>query len=800
MNGRTIRKYLFLPLVAIAALSMTGCTKGEYTAPGGTVNESGFRLSVVTKNMSREEVVTRASDPKTEAEREIKELHVFLFGPDGKYLQARQDGGGHSYQGYQSVKGTSTLRIDNEGFADNAYASRATVYVVANVEPGTFGNLTEEGYPERIPDETAFEAFHYEPISYKTLLERPASGMPMVGKSNKTVDLTQAKGEVVIEMKALMARIDFSFKVSSSSGEIGKLPSLNLTDYKVSNMATSVPLIAPDSESSLDRDGDGIAEKVTEREGVMDPTSGIIYNQSGEATLSFYVFENLRKPGYEGAYPYPDSIASDAYQCYKPLLAVRKDGDTIPATRLVIGGIYTDADDLTYTATCTIYLGSDPVSDFNVRRNHQYRNRVTISGITRTDDHSGNSVTFDARINVETTNPYYISLLRHKNLDAHFNITPMDIYLYDTERNPSMDIEVKDPEKNDWVRIERVPASVMASGNAEDYQISHPGQAYAAGTGKRRFFTTDLLTDPDQLADNTRYDDVLDRDRIYIYADENISTKSRKADLVLTYKENGQPVGEPHTVTLEQHGLLKVSVENAGIHQYYIYAEAYEEYLDYYDPLSSWTTDQVYDGLSWGPSDMGNINTGLGGFLPRRDAIEGFFNGRKNTIAILMEQGIYGQNDGFLGDGSPTQPLQAMVLDVKPSTAAEYCYRKNKTDGDGMISYDNMRWYLPTIRELENTLTTYYASTPEFQNSFYWSCNPAQRPFQLGDISIMEATSYARATMAHQVDGRIVHKPSGTDQYYDPDLGPASPYGKALRTTVLRIRAVYRPADDAEID
>ena len=82
MNGRTIRKYLFLPLVAIAALSMTGCTKGEYTAPGGTVNESGFRLSVVTKSMSRKEVVTRASDPKTEAEREIKELHVFLFGPD----------------------------------------------------------------------------------------------------------------------------------------------------------------------------------------------------------------------------------------------------------------------------------------------------------------------------------------------------------------------------------------------------------------------------------------------------------------------------------------------------------------------------------------------------------------------------------------------------------------------------------------------------------------------------------------------------------------------------------------------
>lgn len=97
---------------------------------------------------------------------------------------------------------------------------------------------------------------------------------------------------------------------------------------------------------------------------------------------------------------------------------------------------------------------------------------------------------------------------------------------------------------------------------------------------------------------------MLDRDRIYIYADENISTKSRKADLVLTYKENGQPVGEPHTVTLEQHGLLKVSVENAGIHQYYIYAEAYEEYLDYYDPLSRGrrircTTDCHGDRPTW---------------------------------------------------------------------------------------------------------------------------------------------------------------------------------------------------------
>ena len=157
---------------------------------------------------------------------------------------------------------------------------------------------------------------------------------------------------------------------------------------------------------------------------------------------------------------------------------------------------------------------------------------------------------------------------------------------------------------------------------------------------------------------------------------------------MLTYKENGQPVGEPHTVTLEQHGLLKVSVENAGIHQIISMRKPMKSIWDYDDLFSLVDTDG--SGVRRIVTDCPTLEISipdLAEVRPRRDAI-GRFNGRKNTIAIRLEQGIYGQNDGFLGDGSPTQPLQAMVLDVKPSTAAEYCYRKNKTDGDGMISYD----------------------------------------------------------------------------------------------------------------
>lgn len=56
-------------------------------------------------------------------------------------------------------------------------------------------------------------------------------------------------------------------------------------------------------QSDLDPDGDGEADDVKDMKEVPDPTQDIIYNQSGEATLSFYVFENLREPGTRNTLP-----------------------------------------------------------------------------------------------------------------------------------------------------------------------------------------------------------------------------------------------------------------------------------------------------------------------------------------------------------------------------------------------------------------------------------------------------------------------------------------------------------------
>lgn len=170
----------------------------------------------------------------------------------------------------------------------------------------------------------------------------------------------------------------------------------------------------------------------------------------------------------------------------------------------------------------------------------------------------------------------------------------------------------------------------------------------------------------------------------------------------------------------------------------------------------------------------------------------------KPTIAILMTTGIFNERYEWLSASMyPTDPARAMQLDDIPQTAAEYCYRKNKTDNSGMISVENTCWYLPAIRELENTLTTYYSIYKDFQDYFYWSSAAAKQR----NIGTTEASEYARATKAWvKSDGSIGHIPSGYNEPYDPNLGSASTGGKALRTERLRIRAVYRPANGGLID
>ena len=85
-----------------------------------------------------------------------------------------------------------------------------------------------------------------------------------------------------------------------------------------------------------------------------------------------------------------------------------------------------------------------------------------------------------------------------------------------------MKVSIADPESHTWIRMERVPAENMENGtlSADMSTDTHlaTGQKWTAGNGKRKYFTTDLVTNT--LAQNTEYTISRSRDRIYFYLDE----------------------------------------------------------------------------------------------------------------------------------------------------------------------------------------------------------------------------------------------------------------------------------------
>lgn len=698
-----------------------------------------MQLSFIASRMNVQQVSTRSSVKKPE-EQTIKTLHIFIFGPDGQYLSSKE---GYPFQGYVSLpENSSTFIVNKEIFQDPIAASNASVYAVANFEPGSLGNITPEGYPEKITQKSDLDNFIYQPLQPTPIDRIPSSGLPMFGKKDN-INLMQDQGNTQISLKSLMARVDINLEIvsSNSDAQTGQYPSLTMTSFSIRNAPSFARLIPTGNTTDLDMDEDGKPDTVTHTIN----TIKTIYNRTGSINLSLYVFENIQQPAISSnSFPYPDGITDDEKQKYKPELAHRD-----KAMSFLLKGIYTTYNYLNYNVSYELFLGNNHTDNFEVQRNRQYINNVTVQGITNRNGNDG-EVTFDARVNVDYTSGYYLSMLRERNFDAHFNVTPLDIYILDPNSNGSIDISIDEPETNNWFRIEYVSAETMRANR------------FLAGTGKRDYFTYDLVTQT--LRNNTSYTGLKNRDRIYFYVDENASVLDRTGSFTVRYKE-GDKIIEEKRVTIEQRGLLRVIVEP----DHWIYAEYYEEYLNHYDPYENINAPQVFtEGLPWGISG----NLGFNGW--NSNAWENYYDGQSWTPTIVNMN---------------RTDMKSLTLNGKPSYAADYCYNKNKRNADGSVytsSNGYADWFLPAIRQLEKITKTYYSQFPEFQNFFYWSAAAAGRKIGL---VVIENQDRARATKATLQNGNISHINSGYDEYYDPSAGTASTGGNALRSQVFRIRA-----------
>lgn len=774
-------------LILLAGLNSCQQDESIYT-PQPTPKGEGCSLSFISDPLQELKVSTRSSDPKNDDEKRINYLYVFFFGSDGNYLEGGYlEGYGNApEQGgyYAPGEGVTTIKISNEiaNFTDPDLAKSATVYAVANVDPSLFSTLDENGRPSNITKLSDLENFVYKP-SGTLSVGLPTNGMPMVGK--KTLDLTSTTNETdrTINLKALMARIDVNIQLNSDITD-NQLPSMLLTRWTVKNAPTQVTFNEPTdntSETSLSAD--------TKTDVIGSERTQLIYNKQGSIAFTFYMFEN-RQNATSTSFDYPEGIEEYQKQRYKPQLA----NDN--ATYVEMQSEYTTYNNATYSVTYKLYLGSNHTDNFQVKRNHQYKNDITIKGLT-SQENAGGEFNYDARVNIEDQgNKYYISILRERNHDAHCCVTPMDVYLFDENANPSMTIEFEnntdlDKDRKPWIRMEKIPAENMEAGTLpngmteDDHLIT--GGNYTAGHGKRKYFTTDLVTSTLAKTGKTITIDN-SRDRVYFYIDENLQLTDRTATVTLIYKENGAEVSR-RTVEIGQVHLLPVTLrDNQGT----IYMEQYEEYLDHYDPLDEHQTDQIYNGLPWAEAGSTLAN----------QTIEQLY---ENWWLSAVTSTAYDDPFLVINDGLPYSSFiiyradqGQMTLNEQPLSAAQYCHNKNKRNQNGIVpaeyqshgyaitvgnnTYEEKsneaKWFLPGIRQMEDALTQYYTTYREFQSEYYWSCSAGERD---GGTSGQDGTR-ARATKVNS-DGSYVES-GGNGHWYERGMG-----GYAKRTEVLRIRA-----------
>lgn len=814
-----ILRYSVLLLLMSSVFS--SCYNDDIIGHEYTENSSGSSLQFISDPMQRYQVTTRASYTKDDAEKEIHNIHVFFFDKGGNYLKGgyltgypdAPDEGGY----YFLAEGVTSLKIDNESLTTDAES--AIIYAVANVDPSMFPINENTGRPTNVETLAQLEEMDFSIGNEKLSLGIPENGIPMVSKVEMNLVNPSSK-EHILELTSLMSRIDVNIKLESDITD-NNYPSLTLVDWTAKNLPLKGAFSEPTGNAQT---GDKWPEE-TWTKSINTPLQRTIYNKNGEISFSFYMFENIQKAEWiadEGEVwqgtPDPDNPASlypseiiekeeNKYQMqrYKPYLANSN------ATAVELHAFYstyneTGSGAATYEVRYTLYLGANYTDNFEVKRNHKYENNITIKGLTQVGTNPDH-ITFDARVNVkDQANEYYIAMLRERNHDAHFCVTPMDIYLFkDVEGsnvNPTMEVILGEVSEGseipssipEWIRMEKICAADMKDGTVEqsgfrDYKnggthLSSDREAWCAGNGKRAFFTKDLLTNPDKLAEKGKRVTIdHTRDRVYFYIDENLKLVDREAIVTLIYKENGTEK-KRRTITIGQTHLLPVNTQDGKT----IYMEQYEEYLDHYDPLDEHRTEQIYDGLPWAEKGTTLSNTSFYRLADPND------NWCDKPYLIIFDGLAY---TSYLITMYSNQGI--MTLNSKPLSALQYCHNRNKRNNNGIISslyeedyyhnifdefygtyyrerYNEAKWFLPGIRQMEDALTQYYTTFAEFQDKYYWSCSAGERE----NYTSGQSPTQARATKVNP-DGTYVE--SGGQK-------PKYPYsGRADRTEKLRIRA-----------
>ncbi|WP_300975647.1 hypothetical protein [uncultured Muribaculum sp.] len=845
-------QFCYAIVAALSIVAMTGCSddnelwdEPEVSGPVTIVAQSVDMI----EPFSMPEVLSRANDPKNEAEKRINTLHLFFFDNNGQFITSNADNFKPYIpnvknfmfvikdEAYKTMTDVTIVAIANINGTDNESANYFTteypdgtvITAGGDIESGTRINPgeTRNPNPYKITCLADLQKWVYAPklrtAEGTDITQLPKAGMPMIGML-KGVDLSKASGNTIIPMKALMARVDIRVTLDPNQESTdGRLPQLTIKEYGVMNMPTTVPYTMPDINNNEATDVSGKIEK--EVKVTLENPIVINKNTHDQDVFTYYTYENIQYPDKEAKRPdgspayqdgkltFPQGVAEKDKQRWKPTIA-QKDR----ASAMVLRGSYITHQGLTYEAEFKVFMGQNTIDDFTVKRNHKYVNNITIHGLDYVRNSDDNTYTFDGRVNVKTDNPVYLAIVNERKVDAHASVRPMDVWFLlrenaDGTLNENVDweseVELTIEDANTsakWIRMEVIPREEMRI-------LENNKEKFIAGRGARDYFTTDLISKLDmengmsetnhQCGWHVTIDGKRDksRSRVYFYIDENVTPNAqgeildRIAKVKIVYRkresENGPILDERERILeIEQRGLKKITYSHpSGGTIDDTYMEYYEEYLEHYDPLDQHTMPgELYKGMPWGIEGKNYHQSGWSRLI---NSDEVYDDGLQATQFVIYTRGTNPDSEYI--------PMSTVKLynDNPPSTAFHYCYGKNKRNADGSVpspknnSYqniDNGGWYLPGIRELERALTEHYLIFPDFKGNFYWSASAAKNVV----LNSYGARNRARATKIIINGTDVDYAESGSENRDDDYTGPDGIKGRAERKEYFRVRAFYK--------
>lgn len=762
--------YKFLSIAA-AIILLSACTSENENAP---VPEPGDGITITANavEMLPEVIVSRADGPaKSTEERKINRLHLFFFDADGNLLVPNPKLE-NAISAYHIVdfgqSSANSISIPENAFAEHATLAGVQIVAVANPicdRPGCdhsncsfrveginpagdicHGDKADATVENTIKNLDDLLEWYYRPAERKDVTKLPEGGMPMFAY----MKIEDDSKEIQLNMRSLMARVDVNVKLDASEKN-GNSPTLKITEYVIKNLPDCVPF----GEVNADETSDVtlLAEDKT-----VPLNSEPLADGQEAALFTYYTYENI-KSAVENLPDNAKNLPEEQQQRWKPTIADKK------ASAFAMRGEYVDHQGITYNAQFTVYLGSNETDNFEVKRNHCYKNNITISGLDNISSNDG-YVTFDGRVNVETFNEMYISIINERHLDAHWCVIPMDIYFRDGTQSPECIVTIPEDCKA-WVHLDHCSSEGMTDDD------------FVAGWGCKEYFTEDMLAN---VVKETTATVTRSRDRIYFYLDENASTKARTAKVELKYKSANEE--RTDYIELVQAGLIPFTYNGTTY-----YMEAYEEYTMRYDPLDPHGTTGWYDpeGIPWAAEGSGIEN--------KETATPNFWATTMTPFDTPNADGLSISRYYFFGSGSSSKMLQTQcsIIRIYPEhstpTVFHYCVAKNCRTQNGDVSENQLLWFVPGISQLESMLSNYSDQYESFSINLYWSANPAKRRADVWSVSsIIYPEQGDRARATHIIANGHVSSGSTTDSDNYPNGG------RTLRTQKLRVRAI-RVAD-----